>query len=114
MPIANVPVGSVGVPAMIVSDGFDLSRKLKSDEKYNKIPLLMLTAIGDKTGFKFSDAAGDRMWIPIDDYAEKILKLLGNPSLRVKMGKAAWERTKEVFSWENHVDILEKSILEFV
>ena len=50
----------------------------------------------------------------IDDYAEKILKLLGNPSLRVKMGKAAWERTKEVFSWENHVDILEKSILEFV
>ncbi len=57
-----------------MSDGFDLSRKLKSDEKYNKIPLLMLTAIGDTTGFKFSDVAGDKAWLPVDDYAEKPLK----------------------------------------
>src|SRR3989338_916116 len=57
-----------------MSDGFDLSRKLKSDEKYKKIPLLMLTAIGDKTGFKFSDVAGDKAWLPVDDYAEKPLK----------------------------------------
>ena len=57
-----------------MSDGFDLSRKLKSDEKYKKIPLLMLTAIGDKTGFKFSDVAGDKIWLPVDDYAEKPIK----------------------------------------
>ncbi|MDP3790296.1 MAG: response regulator [Candidatus Omnitrophota bacterium] len=57
-----------------MSDGFDISRKLKSDEKYKKIPLLMLTAIGDTTGFKFSDVAGDKAWLPVDDYAEKPLK----------------------------------------
>ena len=57
-----------------MSDGFDLSRKLKSEEKYKKIPLLMLTAIGDKTGFKFSAVAGDKIWLPVDDYAEKPIK----------------------------------------
>src|SRR3990172_7605324 len=50
----------------------------------------------------------------ISYYAEAILKLLGNQKLRAKMGKAAWERTKNVFSWDNHVDILEKSILDIM
>lgn len=44
------------------------------------------------------------------DYAKKMLLLFKDPELRAKMGQAAWERTKNVFSWENHVDILEKSI----
>lgn len=57
-----------------MSDGFDLSRELKSDEKYKRIPVLMVTAIGEKTGFRFSEAAGDRVWLPVDDYAEKPLK----------------------------------------
>ncbi len=57
-----------------MSDGFDLSRELKNDEKYKKIPVLMVTAIGDKTGFRFSEAAGDKVWLPVDDYAEKPLK----------------------------------------
>lgn len=57
-----------------MSDGFDLTRKLKSDGKYNKIPLLMLTSIASTTGFKFSDIAGDKTWLPVDDYAEKPLK----------------------------------------
>lgn len=56
-----------------MSDGFDFSRELKSDENYKKIPVLMMTAIGDKTGFKFSEAAGDKIWLPVDDYAEKPL-----------------------------------------
>ncbi len=57
-----------------MSDGFDLSRELKSDEKYKKIPVLMITSIGDKTGFRFSEGAGDKVWLPVDDYAEKPLK----------------------------------------
>lgn len=56
-----------------MSDGFDLTRKLKSDERYKKIPILMLTSVKTKTGFKFSAAAGDEGWLPVDDYAEKPL-----------------------------------------
>lgn len=46
----------------------------------------------------------------VADYADKILKLLENPRLRSKMGKAAWKRVKENFVWEKHLDILEREI----
>lgn len=48
------------------------------------------------------------------DYAQKMLKLFTDPELRAKMGQAAWERTKEKFSWDAHVDTLEKTILQVV
>lgn len=50
----------------------------------------------------------------VSDYAEKMLRLFKNKSLRARMSTAARERTKNVFSWDNHVDILETSILRFV
>jgi len=43
----------------------------------------------------------------VKDYAEHMLTLFKNTTLRAKMGKASWKRTKEVFSWENHVDTIE-------
>jgi len=46
----------------------------------------------------------------IDDYAAKITLLLKDKQLRAKMGKAAWMRTKTKFSWEKHLDILEREI----
>ena len=57
-----------------MSDGFDLSRKLKNDEKFKDIPILILTSLGDRTGFKFSGESVDKLWLPVDDYAEKPLK----------------------------------------
>lgn len=48
----------------------------------------------------------------VNDYAEKILILLKNKKLRNKMGKHAYNRTKNDFSWKKHVDIIEKSILK--
>lgn len=57
-----------------MSDGFDLAREIKSDERYKKIPILMLTAVGEKTGFNFSTIAGNETWLPVDDYAEKPIK----------------------------------------
>ncbi len=57
-----------------MSDGFDLSRELKSDKKYKDIPILVMTAVGVKTGFKFSIEAGDKAWLPVEDYVEKPVK----------------------------------------
>lgn len=54
-------------------DGFDLSRKLKSDDRYKGIPILMVTAVGDKTGFKFFPEIDETGWLPVDDFAEKPL-----------------------------------------
>ena len=57
-----------------MSDGFELAREIKNDGRYKKIPILMLTAVGEKTGFNFSKSAGDEAWLPVDDYAEKPVK----------------------------------------
>ncbi len=46
----------------------------------------------------------------IEDYAQGIIVLLSNPKKRAKMGKVAWEHVKNNFSWEKHIDILEKEI----
>jgi D-inositol-3-phosphate glycosyltransferase len=50
----------------------------------------------------------------VSNYAKLMFKLLNDQKLRAKMGKAAWERTKDVFSWDKHTDIIEKSILQLV
>lgn len=54
-----------------MSDGFELARKFKADAKHKNVPILMLTAVGAKTGFKFSVVGGDSDWLPVDDYCEK-------------------------------------------
>lgn len=74
--IANVMPDLIIMDVMMnkMSDGFDLTRELKNDERYKKIPIFMLTAIADKTGFNFSAASGDKAWLPVDDYAQKPLK----------------------------------------
>jgi glycosyltransferase involved in cell wall biosynthesis len=46
----------------------------------------------------------------VKSYAEGILRLLTNPRLRARMGKAARERVEKLFSWERHVSILEGAI----
>jgi len=46
----------------------------------------------------------------LDDLSAKAIKLLKSPKLRFKMGRNAWKRVKEEFSWERHVNILEKEI----
>ncbi len=54
-----------------MSDGFDLSREVKNDDRFKDIPIMMVTAVGDETGFHFSAEAGDRAWLPVDDFIEK-------------------------------------------
>lgn len=46
----------------------------------------------------------------ISDFAQKLLETLKDSKTRSEMGKHAWEHVKNNFSWERHVDILEKTI----
>lgn len=52
------------------TDGFDLCYRLKHDEKYKNIPILMVTAVTGKTGFKFSPET-DGEYLQADDYVSK-------------------------------------------
>jgi len=54
-----------------MDEGFDVCRELKKDPKYKDIPILMLTALKERTGFDFKPEAGDEDWLPVEDYVEK-------------------------------------------
>lgn len=60
-----------------------------------------VTVVDGKTGFLVKP-------YDLSILAEKIIDLFKNPSLRDQMGRAAWEHIKNNFSWEKHLDILEK------
>lgn len=53
--------------------GFDVARELRKNKNYKDMPILMLTAIKDRTGLDFKNEAGDEAWLPVDDYMEKPL-----------------------------------------
>ena len=54
-------------------DGFEVAREIKGDPKSKHIPILMLTAIKEKTGLDFQKEAGDEDWLPVEDYCSKPL-----------------------------------------
>ncbi|HOW59538.1 MAG TPA: response regulator [Candidatus Omnitrophota bacterium] len=54
-------------------DGFEVARELKGDPQTKGIPILMLTAIKDKTGFDFQKDVNDPDWLPVEDYCNKPL-----------------------------------------
>jgi len=53
--------------------GFTLAKKLKTHPVYRTIPILMLTAVGEATGFRFSMET-DGYWMKTDDFADKPLE----------------------------------------
>jgi two-component system alkaline phosphatase synthesis response regulator PhoP len=52
------------------TDGFDLCYNLKHDEVYRTIPVMMVTAVTEKTGFKFSPET-DGEYLEADAYIAK-------------------------------------------
>jgi two-component system alkaline phosphatase synthesis response regulator PhoP len=52
------------------TDGFDLCYNLKHDKACSDIPILMVTAVTNKTGFKFSPET-DGEYLQADDYVAK-------------------------------------------
>jgi DNA-binding response OmpR family regulator len=61
------------------TDGFDLCYAMKHDERCRQIPILMVTAVTEKTGFKFSPET-DGEYLEADAYVAKpipVAELLG-------------------------------------
>ena len=54
-----------------LDSGFDVSRQLKRDPRFKHIPIIILTAVAEKTGFDYKPEAGDEDWLPVDDYLHK-------------------------------------------
>lgn len=52
------------------TEGFHVSYAIKNDPELAKIPILMLTAIGEKTGMKFSPEK-DGEYLPVEAFVEK-------------------------------------------
>jgi CheY-like chemotaxis protein len=52
-------------------EGFELSQELKHNARYKDIPILMLTAVKQKTGLDFKPEAGDDVWLPVDEFLDK-------------------------------------------
>ena len=52
------------------TDGFDLCADLKNDQACSMIPIIMVTAVTEKTGFKFSPET-DGEYLQADDYISK-------------------------------------------
>jgi len=56
-----------------LTDGFDICYKLKHDPEMKRIPVLAVSAITEKTGFKFSPVT-DGEYFEADDFMEKPVK----------------------------------------
>ncbi|MHC4728222.1 MAG: response regulator [Planctomycetota bacterium] len=72
-------------------DGFEMSRQLKKDPQFKNMPVLMLTAVENRTGISFKSTAGDPTWLPVDVFLDKpvepevllseVKKLLSNKAI---------------------------------
>ncbi len=50
--------------------GFHFAREVRQDPQLKRIPILSVSAVSEKTGFKFSPLA-DQEFFPVDDFVEK-------------------------------------------
>ncbi len=58
--------------AVLENHGFDVVVAYSGDPIYRSIPILMLTAVAESTGYDFSQEL-DGYWMKTDDYASKPL-----------------------------------------
>ncbi len=53
------------------NDGFEMSRQLKKDTQFKNMPVLLLTAVENRTNIDFKSTAGDPVWLPVDVFLDK-------------------------------------------
>jgi len=51
-------------------EGFQLSYQIKNNPKYAAIPVILITSVGQKTGFSFSPQT-DEDYLPVEGFLEK-------------------------------------------
>ncbi len=51
-------------------EGFHIAYELRDNEKSKDIPIIMLTAVGQETGFEF-DKERDEDFLPVNEFIEK-------------------------------------------
>lgn len=52
------------------SDGFNFAQKMKGDKRFKDIPIIMVTAVNQKSPFKFGTAT-DGDFLPVEMFMEK-------------------------------------------
>lgn len=72
-----------------LEEGFSLARDLKKNPAYDDIPILIMTSIMKRVGIDFKTAAGDRDWLPVEDYLDKPVK----PEVLLKKVKSLLEKS---------------------
>ncbi len=51
-------------------EGFQLAYRLRASEDTKNLPILMVTAVGNQTGYSF-DSMKDESFLPVDEFIEK-------------------------------------------
>jgi CheY-like chemotaxis protein len=51
-----------------ISEGFDVARKLRADDKTKSVPIIMLTGVDQMYNYRMEF---DESWVPCDRYLEK-------------------------------------------
>jgi CheY-like chemotaxis protein len=82
LPIANsnpIDVAVLDVMMDTPTEGFELARAMRQNEKTMRIPLLMLTSVNihnEEIGsfVRFSDRDRDHTWLPVDRFLDKPIK----------------------------------------
>ena len=66
------PVGLIVLDVMMNkdSDGFNFAQKVKADPKYSGIPIILATAVNQRTKFNF-DPEEDGDFLPVEKFMEK-------------------------------------------
>ena len=53
------------------SGGFEIARKVRTVEKFQQLPIIMLTSVNKETSLGFSEKDIDSDWMPVQHFMEK-------------------------------------------